>query len=207
MTRRNVVALGTDVLPFSDSFSCFPKTTRYPNMTAAAFKAVLAEHEGRLSYMVQPFSNCGVDREDLLQEARVALWRAAEKWDETRGASLWTFARRKVFGALVDLTTRQAEEPSAPNSSPDSILANFDVDGAPAFVPSFEDSIVDHETSDEVRNAIARLSVADQTLLQSYVKAGNYASLGPELGLTADAVSKKVKRVVERIRDNMKGAA
>lgn len=42
------------------------------------------------------------DREDLLQEGRLGLWRAAATWDPARGAAFIAYAKLKIRGAILD---------------------------------------------------------------------------------------------------------
>lgn len=51
-----------------------------------------------------------IGREDLIQEARLALWRAAQRYDPDAGAEFRTFATHAIRGALLDLVRRRGHE-------------------------------------------------------------------------------------------------
>lgn len=50
----------------------------------------------------------GVDRDDLIGEAEIALVECAQRWEPGRGLKFWTFARHRVLGACRDLCRRRA---------------------------------------------------------------------------------------------------
>lgn len=45
--------------------------------------------------------NC-IEREDLLQAGYLGLWRAVDRWDESKGFVPTTFLRHAIFWALQD---------------------------------------------------------------------------------------------------------
>lgn len=61
---------------------------------------IIAKHEKLIRSLVRPFVGHGVPLEDLLQEARIGLLVAARRWRADGGASLWTYARSNVIGAM-----------------------------------------------------------------------------------------------------------
>lgn len=58
-------------------------------------------------YSPDALAACGLDREDLRQEARLAILAAAPDFDAARGASFLTFLRMRIHHHLVDVL-RQA---------------------------------------------------------------------------------------------------
>ena len=62
---------------------------------------VVLKFEGLVRAAARRFEGRGVERDDLLQEGRIALVRAARTFDSGRGASFATWARHCVDGAMA----------------------------------------------------------------------------------------------------------
>lgn len=78
-------------------------------MGDAAFEAALSEHAGLIARIVAAFESDPQTREDLRQEAALALWRAFPSW---RGdCSLRTFVARVTQNVCVSHVRRASREP------------------------------------------------------------------------------------------------
>jgi RNA polymerase sigma factor (sigma-70 family) len=62
------------------------------------------KHERLLRYWARRFASSGVELSDLMQEGRIALWRASLNWDGR--AALWTYAHRFVRAKMRDFAMR-----------------------------------------------------------------------------------------------------
>lgn len=67
--------------------------------------AIVAEHMDRVRDLARRFHRN--ERDDLVQEGLLALLRAAERWEPERGILLWTYASRRVLGAMTDAIRRK----------------------------------------------------------------------------------------------------
>ena len=83
---------------------------------------LLARHERLVRYVVRNQIWGGVPEDDLLQEGRIALWRAIEGYDPRRGAAFSTYASVAIARAVWRATyqercerrlVRQADPPDA----------------------------------------------------------------------------------------------
>jgi RNA polymerase sigma factor (sigma-70 family) len=68
---------------------------------------LLARHEGLVHYVVRNQIWGGVPEDDLLQEGRMALWRAIEGYDPERGAAFSTYASVAIARAVWQATERE----------------------------------------------------------------------------------------------------
>jgi len=103
-------------------------------MKTDAFERALSEHGGLIARIVATFESDQALREDLQQEAALALWRAAESW---RGdCSLRTFVARVTHNVCVSHVRKAAREPRrdaldpalpADAETPDDIAARNDL--------------------------------------------------------------------------------
>lgn len=96
------------------------------------------------------------DREDVLQELRIALWQADRKYDPSRGQEFRSFATGELSHALVDYWRRRLGRfgtkvldqaasldvaPVAAISRTDAVDTNHPDDAVPAKLGSFEGAL------------------------------------------------------------------
>lgn len=67
-------------------------------------------HDRLIRSIARRFVSARVDVDDLMQEGRIAFLGAAKSWRPEPGASLWTYARKAVFGAMFRLATSEIEQ-------------------------------------------------------------------------------------------------
>lgn len=66
---------------------------------------LLQKHDRLIRGLATRFASC--DADDLCQVGRIALLQAFRTWSQR--SQFWTYARRRVFGAMMDHATREAE--------------------------------------------------------------------------------------------------
>jgi RNA polymerase sigma factor (sigma-70 family) len=71
---------------------------------------LLARHEPLVHYVVRNQIWGGVPEDDLLQEGRIALWRAIERYDPRRGAAFSTYASVAIARAVWWATEQERNE-------------------------------------------------------------------------------------------------
>jgi RNA polymerase sigma factor (sigma-70 family) len=71
---------------------------------------LLAWHEPFVHYMVRTQIWGGVPEDDLLQEGRIALWRAIERYDPQRGAAFSAYASVAIARAVWLATQRERRQ-------------------------------------------------------------------------------------------------
>jgi RNA polymerase sigma factor (sigma-70 family) len=190
----------------------------YLGMDNKEAERVLKQHEKLIFYVAQPFFGQGVPKEDLIQEAQIALFECLKKWTEDGGASVWTFARPYVLGAMFKAVGRQLNEPSNPTRlvtdggfnerGVDEVYRpNNEVELEAELSPSPEDLYIEAEERFLVREAIASLSPQDAELLALWMNSSSNDELGDRLGICGEAARQRVKHMINRVKDTMKGAA
>lgn len=160
-----------------------------PQVLAPSEPEVLyARHEGLAERVVAKFlaryrASVGVrsvERDDLLQEARIALWSACERCDPERLSAFEAFARLTIVGALLH-ALRDAGEASSTCS-----LTPADVDAL---------SEPSHASSVEARVTLAQLlrllhPRERQAIEMHYLRGETKAAVGEALGVTPTHASR-----------------
>ena len=147
------------------------------------FDALLHRYRGLLFTLCSRFRHRGLDVDDLIQEATIALWRNHEMLLEQgrvqQAALVWKIARNAVIDAL-----RRYE--------------NLDE------VPEGYDSTVDERTlTQELHEEIARLDEPDRSIVRLQLEGYSYEEIGGMLGMTEKNVSVRLVRAKDKLRNAM----
>ena len=141
---------------------------------------MLHRYRGLLFSLCSRFRHRGLERDDLVQEAVIALWRSRERLlalDGVQQAALtWRIARNAVIDAL-----RRTEETEA--------------------LPEGLDSAAEDNTLvDQLHERIALLPEPDRTIVTMQLEGYSYEEIGQQLGMTEKNVSVRLVRIKEKIR-------
>ena len=173
--------------------------TRWSGRTSALNREeVLKEHRPLIFKLAKPYFD-RASKDDLMQEGNIALLEALETWDPARGASLWTYARPYVLGAIFKAANK--EDPSAPTE--EDLLAEY---AEEQLYPSPEDFYLIKEREALLQKAVvaAKLGEADRELLDAWMQCGGrQEEIGEILGLPQRTVSDRVKRLFAHIREHV----
>ena len=91
---------------------------------------IVIRHDKLIRHMAIPFADRGVELDDLVQDARIALIQAARTWLPSGGASLWTYAYKFVYAAISRRKTREIEEPASVGLQDSGTSVAISADGA-----------------------------------------------------------------------------
>ena len=139
------------------------------------FEELLHRYRGLLFTLCRRYGRRGLDVDDLLQDATVALWRAREKvLEETRSvgqaALVWKIARN----AVVDTLRRSRAD--------------------------YEEVAEDRSLLSELHEQIALLDEPDRTIVKLQLEGYSYEEIGQQLDMTEKNVSVRLVRIKERLR-------
>ncbi len=126
------------------------------------------------------FRHRGLDTDDLIQEATIALWRERGRLLALGGvqqaAMTWKIARNAVIDAL-----RRTEETEA--------------------LPKGHDSADEDRTLiEQLHERIALLPEPDRTIVRLQLEGYSYEEIGTQVGMTGKNVSVRLVRIKEKIR-------
>jgi RNA polymerase sigma factor (sigma-70 family) len=68
--------------------------------------ALFTKHQKLAEHMAADWHIAGGDRDDVVQELRIALWEAAGAWDANKGAPFPQFAREVMRRRMADVLTK-----------------------------------------------------------------------------------------------------
>ena len=158
-----------------------------------AFTDLLAMYRPLVSAQVSRFSQAGPLKEELLQDATLALYRAALCYRKEKGVSFGAFARTCVANALVS-AYRKSRSTSV--ASIEEILPFMEGEGEDPLVRV----IAQEETGDLYRAALACLSAYELRVFLLYIRGYTPRQIAPEVGRTEKSVSNAIGRMLQKLR-------
>lgn len=147
------------------------------------FEAMLHRHRGLLFSLSRHFSRRGLEIDDLLQEATVALWRDRERLLSLpalqQTALIWKIGRN----AIIDCLRRVKETEALPED--------------------YEEVDEDRSLLRELHERIAQLDEPDRSIVRMQLEGYNYKEIGEQIGITEKNVSVRLVRIKEKLRKSM----
>lgn len=154
-----------------------------------AFVRLLDQHGGIIRKVAASYSSGAADRDDLMQEITLQVWKAYPRYSPERSFSTWMYriALNVAISAL-----RRSTRPHRQTIP----LHELGVDFAPA--PTV--SPADDERIDALQKVIAALDPLNRALLLLYLDDHSYREIAAILGITETNVATKLARLKQRVR-------
>lgn len=151
--------------------------------TKDPFDELLHRYRGLIFTLCSRFKHRGLEVDDLIQEASIALWRNREKLfslgSVQQAALTWKIARNAVIDAL-----RHYEDTEALPETHDK---------------ADEDRSLLHELHEQ----IGRLEEPDRSIVRMQLEGYSYEEIGNQLEMTEKNVSVRLVRAKEKLRKAM----
>ena len=146
---------------------------------------MLHRYNGLLFTLCRHFSRKGVEADDLLQDASVALWRDSERLlslsaGPQQAALVWRIGRN----AMIDTLRRTREL--------DSLSDEYDREAD------------DRNLINELHERIELLDEPDRSIVKLQLEGYNYEEIAERTGLTVKNVSVRLVRVKDKLRSYFK---
>jgi len=170
----------------------------YPNMQNVDGRdAAIRNHDKLICALAKRISRA--DSDDLAQEGRIAMLRALETFDPTRGVELWTYAKRFVLGAMLRFLAVEAKEPHGD-----------DVDDLVASIASPEDNAEEAIIHTEERAAqrerlmkgLAALTDEEREIIfLRFFEMKSSRAVAEQLGISKGDESRKAKSAMATLKE------
>ncbi len=151
--------------------------------TKDPFEELLHRYRGLLFTLCSRFRHRGLDTDDLIQEATIALWRARERLLPMGGVQQAALVWKTARNAAIDALRRIEDAAELPEG--------HDVVGS------------DNPMMQELHELIDRLDEPDRSIVKLQLEGYSYEEIGNKLGLSEKNVSVRLVRVKERLRNAM----
>lgn len=197
----------------------------YENMTDEQLVTDALKDDKILEYLIEKYKNfvlsktrpyflIGADKEDLIQEGMIGLYKAILDYNSTKKASFKTFAdlciTRQIITA-IKASTRQKHIPLNSYLSLDKPL--FDEDTDITFGESMrsdlynepEERVIRDEKIDNIKNAMSEvLSSMERDILKLYLSGKSYKEISAAVGKDQKAIDNALQRVKKKLEKHLR---
>lgn len=159
-----------------------------PSLSHAAFVDLVDCHRGILFKVAGAYCRNPSDREDVMQEIVLQLWRASGRFDGRSSFATWMY--RVAVNVAIAFSRSDVRRRRDLVPAEESVLADV---AAPREPPPDERLDLLHELID-------RLEPLDRALMLLYLDDYPHAEIAGILGITESNVGTKIGRIKERFR-------
>ncbi len=196
----------------------------YPNMTDEQLALSAQTDENALEFLIEKYKNfvlsksrpyflIGADKDDLIQEGMIGLYKAIKDYDEEKNASFKTFANlcitRQIITA-VKASTRQKHIPLNSYLSLDKPLFDeeTDVTVGESMVSELytepEEQIIHSEDIRNIKQAIDTvLTDMEKKALKLYLEGRSYKEISEILNKSPKSIDNALQRVKKKLEKHL----
>lgn len=160
-----------------------PKSDKY----LAFFNEIVAQHQGILHKVARTYCPLEDERQDLLQEMLIQIWRALPKYNPQFKISTWLY--RIALNVAISYYRKNAAR-----------LVRFTKLDAPVPNPETEEKTTIEQQLNLLEQFIYELKEIDKALMLLYLEDKSYAEIADILGISASNVGTKVTRIKNQLK-------
>ena len=157
-------------------------------MADDTFSNLIEEHKGILYKVANAYCQDETDRQDVIQEIIIQLWRSVDRYDQQYRMSTWIY--RIALNVAISFYRRESRRKASVTPLTDTILEVVDPD-EPA--PQRENIRLLHRW-------ISQLPELDRALMILYLDEKSYQEMGEVLGITETNVATKISRIKQKLK-------
>lgn len=174
-----------------------------------AIDFLIEKYKDLVNMKVSKYFMIGAEKEDIIQEGMIGLFKAIQSYNEDKQNSFKTFANLCIERQLITAIKTSNRQKHMPLNSYLSLSAsaynNNDDDGDSTMIEFFDshttedplETLTKKEYYQKVENAIDKtLSTFEKQVLQRFIKGESYITIAEKL----DAPVKSVDNAIQRIR-------
>ncbi len=150
----------------------------------------------------------GAEKDDIIQEGMIGLYKAVMEFDETKASSFSSFAAACVRNNIITAVKSAARKKNMPLNSYVSLTkSSFDDEGetlmdiiAHGREGDPEAIVIDRENADGIECTLNKaLSKFELEVLLEYLSGGSYADIAGKLGRDVKAIDNAIQRVKKKL--------
>ncbi|MCL2753062.1 MAG: sigma-70 family RNA polymerase sigma factor [Defluviitaleaceae bacterium] len=156
---------------------------------------------GRVKVLARPYFIIGGDKEDLIQEGMVGLYKAMREYSSENSASFATFATQCIKNQILDAIRSAARKKHSPLNTYVSMDASnpdlehiFDIGQEP------EQILIKREDKAYLENSVkAKLSKLENAVLNHFLEGESYVLIAEKLNIDAKSVDNALSRIRKKV--------
>jgi RNA polymerase sigma-70 factor (ECF subfamily) len=151
------------------------------------FLTLLDQHKRILFKIANAYGRSPTDREDLVQEMVLQLWRSFGRYDERHRFGTWMY--RVALNVAISFCRSEARRP---RTGP--------LEGASDVLAAMPEPPEPHDDLHLLEQFIARLDELDRALALLYLDGHRYATIAEILGISESNVGTRLGRIKDKLR-------
>ena len=178
-----------------------------------AMAYMLEHYKGLVRILSRPLFLIDGDKDDLIQEGMIGLFKAVNGYDETTGASFETFATHCINRQMYSAIKKSNRQKNIPLNSYISIYSQIGPDGSEsdhtflldqsleAVRQNPEEIIIDQENARNIqRRLYSRLSEFERKVLGLYLQGIPYQEIAVRMEKTPKAIDNALQRIKHKLQ-------
>ena len=154
-------------------------------MEASQFTELVRRHAGLIHKIAYAYCRDATDREDVVQEIAVQLWRSRERYDERFRETTWVYRIALNVAISFHRSERRHRERRA---------------AVEEHAIAVAEPVEPGEDVQLLLRCIDDLGALDKALVLLYLDGNDHASIADVLGISVSNVGTKLARIKERLR-------
>lgn len=146
----------------------------------------------------------GGDKEDLLQEGMLGLFKAIRSFEPDRGASFFTYANQCIMNQMFSaVSSAKRKKHSILNESvPLSEIDDASQEAAFIYADGPEAFILEQEAEAQLRSRIEKaLSPMENKVLAQYLQGMNYREIAEQTGKSEKSIDNALQRIRRKVKE------
>ena len=171
-----------------------------------AMEQLCAEYKDTVRMLARPYFLIGADRDDLIQEGMIGLFKAVRDYKSDKEASFYSFAQlciTRQLSSALEASNRKKHMPLNTYIS----FSQSDSDGT-EFEEMLQDDIaspeqllIEKEKFKEFKEQLwNKLSNMEKKVLQLYLEGNNYTSIARMLGKSDKSIDNALSRIRQKLK-------
>ena len=156
-------------------------------MDATELTDLIQRHARLIHKVAYAYCRDATDREDVVQETLVQLWRSRDRYDERYRQATWIY--RIALNVAISFQRRERRHREGRLSSDEHLIT---IAAAPEAEPG--------EDVQLLLRCIDDLSALDKALVLLYLDGNDHASIADVLGISVSNVGTKLSRIKDKLR-------
>lgn len=178
-----------------------------------AMEFLLEKYKSLVRVLSRPLFLIDGDKDDLIQEGMIGLFKAVRSFDPEKGAAFHTFAHQCISRQLYSAVKQSNRKKNIPLNSYISIYTPVEKPENSDYGKSFmldktleavqqnpEDIVIGQENAANMeRRLFSRLSQMEQQVLTGFLRGLTYQEIAAEMGKTPKAIDNALQRIKTKL--------
>lgn len=171
-----------------------------------AMEQLCAEYKDTVRMLARPYFLIGADRDDLIQEGMIGLFKAVRDYKSDKEASFYSFAQlciTRQLSSALEASNRKKHMPLNTYIS----FSQSDSDGTEFEeilqddIASPEQLLIEKEKFKEFKEQLwNKLSNMEKKVLQLYLEGNNYTTIAHMLGKSDKSIDNALSRIRQKLK-------